>query len=333
MTRIYGLTAASVASLALCSMATLAPEAGAATTPAAPPKPKTVLDNMDSRRFFDSAESATAYLNDMGSTLTDFDQQQFVTNGVNPNPETGVLEFDPAVYTEQMRIMIAVLTKRQDKDRSTVQAIVVTPAPKHQALFDSEAAKPWLAALIDKELNHIAVRKLRAPKDGDDIDLLRQQMPLTLEDFVTSSRADGGILDTFNDLARGIIDAFAKQSKIWSKARLTKPELKAAMASRAYAAEYYPQLEDRGEGKESLFVKALDFGKKVAEAKGMDPAIFDRWISQRNEAKLTGSESDEDEDDIDLDSLTFGETKPTDAAPAADAGAPVTGGEPVADAS
>lgn len=296
-------------------MATVAP------TPAAAPKLKTVLEDMESRRMFDSPTEAASYLNTMASTLSDFGEgHDIIGKGValtvadataeNPNPEP-VWTFDPAIYTDQMRVMVAVLTARVPGAQSKVAAIVVTPAPTVASILADDAGKSWLSKIIDKELNHVAVRPLRNPKEGENLDDLAEQMPTTLAGYVTTTR-EGGILDTFNDLARGIIETFAKQIKPWEKARLTKPELRAAMSSRAYASEYYPLLEDRGQSKKgeelpSFFVLALTYAKQVAAVKGLDPAIFDKWLSTRNEATLTTKPEgdDEDADDIDLESLVF----------------------------
>lgn len=306
-----------LASMAICAMADPAPEpaAGAAATPApAPAKAKTVLDDMDSRRMFKSPEDAAAYLNKLDEDIPGFGTNNFVLRGITPNTDTGALDFDPKFYDDLSRVMVSVLTNRVKGGPTKVNAIVVTPVPTIEAILADEAAMQWLTKIIDKELNHVAVRGLRDPKDGLTIDEITDAMPVTLADFITSSRGDGGALDVFNELAKGIIDAIAKQNKAWSKMRLTKGELRSAMASRAYAAEYYPTLEDRGEGKESLFVMALQFGKKVAVAKGMDPAIFDRWLSTRDEAKLAAQKDDDDDsDEVDFDSLTFEEPKTTTA--------------------
>lgn len=286
------------------------------TNTAADAKVKTVADDMDSRRMFDTPAEAAAYLNQMGETLSDFGNQPFVLKGITTD-EHGI-NFDPAVYTDDMRVMVTVLTQRVKEGPNKVQAIVVTPAPKLDAILANSIGREWLSKIVDTQLNHVAVRPLRALKDGESLDIKSGEMPLTLDGYVTSNREGGGILETYNELARGIIDAIAKKSKLWAKARLTKSELKSAMASRAYAAEYYPTLEDRGEGKESLFVMALTFAKQVAAAKGLDPAIFDRWLATRDETKLTAKdEGEEGEDDFDLDSLTFAEPEAkAEAAPA-----------------
>jgi hypothetical protein len=155
---------------------------------------------------------------------------------------------------------------------------------------------------VDKELNHVAVRLLRT---ADDMETVKDQMPLTIADYITSSReSTGGIMETFNTLFKGIIAAVAAKSPIWAKARLTKNELKKAFESKAYALEYYSKLEDRGD-KPSLFVMALGLGKNEAEKRGLDPAIFDKWLATRDEKPLNTKSDDDDADDFDLEDLAF----------------------------
>lgn len=284
--------------------------------PTSEAKPKTVAEDMPARSMFATPADAAAALNRYSQELSDFGNgHAIIARGITTG-ENDELNFDPAVYTPDMRVMLATLTQRQEKGPSKVTAIVITPAPTLDAILAADGGRDWLQKIADKELNHVAVRPLRNPKEGESLDELSEKMPLTVAEYITSSReSSGGALETFNELARGVIDAIAKKSKPWAKARLTKPELKAAMASRAYASEYYPVLEDRGEGKESLFVMAMNFGKTVAAAKGLDPAIFDRWLSSRDQATLaTKADEDENGDDFDLEALTFDDSKTEKAA-------------------
>lgn len=292
----------------------LSQAADAATTessaPATPAKPKTVIENMDSRRMFDSTEDAAAYLNKCSEDFADFGNHPQVLNGIDENGD-----FDPNVYDSNTRVMVAVLANRGEKGKpSTVKAIVVTPAPKLDAILDNESGKIWLAKIIDKELNHVAVRALRT---ADDVDTVRDQMPLTLADYVTSTReSSGGIMETFNNLFKGLIATLAARSPAFAKARLTKGELKKSFESRAYALEYYSKLEDRGD-KPSLFVMALQLGQREAKNQGMDPAIFDKWLATRDEKALTVATADEDSEDFELDDLAFAAPDADDSADAA----------------
>jgi hypothetical protein len=228
--------------------------------------------------------------------------------------ETG--EFDPEIYTDGMNVAVAVLSQRgEGLGSSTVKAIVIYPSPSLNMVLDSDEGTSWLETkVMEKELNHIAVRQLRkADNIGDVVD----QMPLTLSDYITSNREAGGIAQTYEDLWKGVKKTLGIKFRPWSLANLSKREMRRGMESASYALENYPKLEDRGEGKESLFVLAAQLGKMQAVKAGSDPAIFDKWLSTRNEKDI---EVQDDEEDISLEDLdaafTTGETPAT---PATDA--------------
>lgn len=295
----------SISILAGTAAAVLAAAEGAAEstgTTAAPEskdKRKTTLEGMTGYRTFDSTDEASAYLAKCAQDFTDFAEQPFALNGVN---DAG--EYDPAIYTDDMRVRVAVLknvprTTNGKKDPTTIKAIVVTPVPSLDSLLADEAGRAWLQKVADKELNHVAVRPLR---DAENLETAIAQMPTTRAGFIESSRDVGGIMDTFNDLYKVISDKMGERAGVWSKARLNKSDLKKAMESTAYATEYYPALEDRGEGKESLFVMALRFGQILAKHKGSDPAIFDKWLATRDQQTLAKAEQDDDSD-LSLDDL------------------------------
>lgn len=287
---------------------------GEAATPAAAAKPKTTIEGMTGYRTFPNTTEATAFLAKCNEDFADFATQPFAMIGVDENGA-----FKPDVYTPEMRVRVAVLrnvprTVAGKREATTIKAIVVTPVPTIPSLlgidstvWDTVKDSPAMAFVVktlDKELNHIAVRPLR---DAENLETAMEQVPTTLAGFIESNRDAGGILETFNDTYKTINDTLSKQVPLWSKARLVKAELKRAMESTAYALEYYPALEDRGtdsngKAKDSLFVLALQFGLKLAKSKGMDTAIFDKWLATRDAQTLAASTT-EDDDDISLDDL------------------------------
>lgn len=284
-------------------------EATPAATAAAA-KVKTTLEGMTGYRTFDSTEEATAYLAKCGQDFADFADQPFALNKVN---DAG--EYDPEAYGPDSRVRVAVLrnvprTINGKKEPTTIKAIVVTPVPTMQAIlgidgetFEKIKATPgfaWATKVIDKELNHVAVRPLR---DAENLSTAIAEMPVTLADFIESNRESGGILDTFNDLYKTINDKMAEKSAPWARRKPNKGDLKRCMESTAYALEYYSTLEDRGEGNESLFVKALQFGIALAKHKGMDAAIFTKWLETRDAQTLATEESTDEEGDINIDDL------------------------------
>jgi hypothetical protein len=98
----------------------------------------------------------------------------------------------------------------------------VAPVPKIDVLLDSPAGKSWVEKILHKELNHVAVRHLR---DAEDVKNFVDQMPTTVEGYITSERGTGGIIETFNELYKGIDTALSAKLPVWAKARFIKSEL------------------------------------------------------------------------------------------------------------
>lgn len=274
------------------------------TTPAAEKalKVRTVIDDMDNRRLFDSPEDAATYIAKCQKEFTDFNSYPVAAVGL-----TDEGDFDPEIYNDSMRIAISVLTQRgEGAGSSTVKAIVIYPSPKLETVLESATGRDWLTAIMEKELNHVAVRQLRKAENADEIADAIQTMPTTLDGYTTSGReSTGGILQTYNDLWQLIKKAIGAKSTPFRLANLSKKELRKGMESSAYALAIYPKLEDRENKKgerESLFEVAANYGLVLAKAKGLDPTIFERMISQRDE-KVIEATDDEDEGEFDLEAM------------------------------
>jgi len=258
------------------------------TTPATEPKAKTVENDMVSRRIFPNVEEASEYLNACGTNLSDFGEVPPAFVGID---EEG--NFDPEIYTDSMDVMVSVL-----RNQRKVKAIVVAPVPKISALLESDEGKKWAEKILHKELNHVAVRQLR---DAEDVSTVVDQIPTTLDAYITSGReGGGGIMESYDELYKQVNATLAAKLPVWSKARFTKGELKKALESKGYASEYYPAVEDY-KGK-SLFETALELAIAAAKRKGLDPTIFERWRDTRNAKAFTPGE-DEDEEDLGTDAL------------------------------
>src|SRR6478609_5752268 len=253
-------------------------------------KAKTVADDMASRRVFANVDSALPYLTKLSEELSDFGDIPVAFAGGDSDGN-----FDPAIYTDSMRVMVAKLSKSKEG----VKAIVIAPVPTLESLLATDAGKAWAINILDKEFNHVAVRALR---EAEDISTVVDQMPTTLEAYISSAREGGaGIMESFNELYKALNATLAAKVPVWAKARFNKQELKKSFESKGYADEYYPSVENRGEGKDSLFVTALQLAIKTATSKGLDPTIFQGWLETRNGKTLAAAEA---EDDFDVDSLT-----------------------------
>jgi hypothetical protein len=259
-------------------------------TPEAPKeaKAKTVSEDMASRRIFPSVEEATQYLTASAGTFTDFGDIPIAAPGMDAEGN-----FDSAMYGDK-DVMVSVLRAGRK-----VKAVVVAPIPRVTDLLESDEGRKWVEKILHKELNHVAVRHLR---DAEDVSTVVDQIPTTLDAYITSGReGGGGIMESYDELYKQINATLAAKLPVWAKARFTKGELKKALESKGYASEYYPAVEDY-KGK-SLFETALELGVAAAKRKGLDPTIFERWRDTRN-AKAFNPAEDEDGDELDLDSLT-----------------------------
>ncbi len=138
-------------------------------------------------------------------------------------------------------------------------------------------------------------------------------------------------METFNALFKGIIASVGAKSVNWAKARLTKNELKKSFESVGYASEFYPALELREAG--SWFAFALAGGIAIAKARGLDPAIFQRWVDTRAAKTYEPTKKDEEDSAFDVDAFTAAMIAPAPATttPAADpAATPATAETPAA---
>lgn len=267
---------------------------------------KTVQSDMDDRRLFDNPESATAYLQACAESFSDFGDVPFVGNGVSPEGD-----FDPEVYTDETRVMVGTLANRVDTGKRTsdgkiiraevVKCIYVTPVPTLDALLKDDTGSAWTIGILDKEFAHVAVRNLRT---AEVLDGIADIMPKTRADFITSQRtAGGGVMEAFNDLYKEVSDFLASARVVWFRAKLRKDDLRKCLESKEYAETAgFTALENNGD-EGSLFVVFLNMASKIAEQRGLDSTIFQRWLETRNnksiEAPAQGEDADIDFGDLD----------------------------------
>lgn len=252
--------------------------------------PKDTIEKMAGRRIFSTIDDAVIALNADAGKYSDFESTTLAAAGCDSEGN-----FDPAIYADGMEVMVAKLNKAKEGTK----AIVVGAVPTLETVMADAAAVDWLRGILRKELNHVLVRPLR---DAENVETVIDQMPTTLAGFITSGRESNGIMESYNELHKSVAAFMAARVPIWGRARITKGELKRALESRAYALDTWSALEDRGEGKDSLFVAALQLFIASAKKKGLDPAIFERWMETRNAKAYTAEE--QEADDFDIDSLT-----------------------------
>lgn len=256
--------------------------------------PKTVAD-IDSRKTFATVEAALAYIAEIGEYVGFGDLQQAIVGAVAD--DEGNVTLDPAIYDDSMEVAVAIVSEKVAGAKMKPIALAVYPTPNADAVLSSDEGKAWVAKLIEKESNLVAMRALRK---SDNIEESAAAMPTTIASYITPSReAATGILATYEAVWKDIKALMAKKSRAWAIANFSKKELRRAIESASYASGTYPKVE-KGGGESSLFVFAAGLGKLLATKAELDPAFFDNAIAKRNEHVIN---IDDEDGELTLDDL------------------------------
>ena len=255
---------------------------------------KTVAD-IDSRKTFKAVDDALAYIGEIGEYVGFGDLQQAIVGAVAD--DEGNVTLDPAIYDESMEVAVAIVSEKVAGAKMKPIALAVYPTPAAEAVLASDEGKAWVAKLIEKESNLVAMRALRK---SDNIEESASAMPTTIASYITPSReAATGILATYEAVWKDVKALMAKKSRAWAIANFSKKELRRAIESASYASGTYPKVE-KGGGESSLFVFAAGLGKLLATKAGLDPAFFDNAIAKRNEHVIN---IDDEDGELTLDDL------------------------------
>lgn len=255
---------------------------------------KTVAD-IDSRKTFVSVADALAYITEIGEYVGFGDLQQAIVGAVAD--DDGNVTLDPAIYDDSMEVAVAIVSEKVAGAKMKPIALAVYPTPAADAVLSSDEGKAWVAKLIEKESNLVAMRALRK---SDNIEESASAMPTTIASYITPSReAATGILATYEAVWKDVKALMAKKSRAWAIANFSKKELRRAIESASYASGTYPKVE-KGGGESSLFVFAAGLGKLLATKAGLDPAFFDNAIAKRNEHVIN---IDDEDGELTLDDL------------------------------
>ena len=274
---------------------------------------KTVND-IPSRSVFDSVDKALAFVADI-STYEGFGDLPQAIVGLAADDEgnpTG--ELDPAIYDESMQVAVAIIAEKDTGAKQMVPiGVAIYPTPNVEAVAASEEGQKWIAKLVEKEANLIAMRALRK-KDSNGqpvatFEEAAEAMPKSLAAYITPTRETAsGIMATFELLWRDIKKLMGQKSRSWGIANFSKKELRRAMESASYASGTYPRIEKKG-GDSSLLVFALNLGKVLAgkhkdeggNPAPLDPAFFDNCLANRD--KHAGFAIDDEDGELDLDDI------------------------------
>lgn len=275
---------------------------------------KTVAD-IDSRKTFATVDLALAYIGEIGDYTGFADLQQAIVGAVQD--DDGKVTLDPAIYDESMEVAVAIVSEKVAGAKMKPIALAVYPTPSPDAVLSSDEGKAWVAKLIEKEANLVAMRALRK---SDNIEESAAAMPTTIASYITPSReAATGILATYEAVWKDIKSLMGKKSRAWAIANFSKKELRRSLESASYASGTYPKVE-KGGGESSLFVFAIGLGQLLAKKAELDPAFFDNALAKRNEHVIN---IDDEDGELTLDDL-LAEAGEAEADESTEADAPTT---------
>lgn len=255
---------------------------------------KAVAD-IDSRRTFKTVDEALAYIGEIGEYVGFGDLQQAIVGAIAD--DDGNVTLDPAIYDDSMEIAVAIVSEKVAGAKMKPIALAVYPTPSTDAVLATDEGKAWIAKLVEKEANLVAMRALRK---SDNIEESAAAMPTTIASYITPSReAATGILATYEAVWKDIKQLMAKKSRAWAIANFSKKELRRALESASYASGTYPKVE-KGGGESSLFVFAIGLGQLLAKKAELDPTFFDNALAKRNEHVIN---IDDEDGELTLDDL------------------------------
>jgi hypothetical protein len=241
------------------------------------------------------------------------DDVEFVIHGIEEG-EDGEPVINDEQWPDTHQVMLSRLTQKTntgiDEDTKAIiykqltVGVVCWPMPTVESLLSDEKGKEMINAVMEKELNHRAVRILRNLEQGQ-YHTGVGEMPVTIESYASSSRGGtGGLYAAYDELFLKIKNAFNNQFPSFAKAKLNKTDLRKCLENAAYAGHFYEPVEMYGKNNDSLFEFALKAFIKLCVPNGLDATIFETWLATRGDASF--SEPEIEETGIDLDELVAG---------------------------
>lgn len=245
-------------------------------------KTKAIRSILGDRTIFDSNENATAY----EQAAAHIEKSAAATESFHGLPVaigSGLEESD--------RIVVATVGVRdKEAGKNGYKAIVVFAAPAISAFLsdESEAAKAFVAKVIEREATDVAFAGIRTSETVEELQQVLSGLPVTVADIVETSRASAAGSTSFDKLWADFRKLVLKVKYATLEAVLPqKPEILKAIRSSAYAKANPATraIEENG-----LFVKMaaamIQMGAAVKDESGapapVDTSDMAGWIADRD---------------------------------------------------
>lgn len=256
-------------------------------------KAKSISD-VSQRSIFPTVDSAMEYIGKLVELMGE-DQLPLHMYGYGMDDEGEVTAKEGEEWPEGFNAAVILLQSQQEVDdgegglkkRQIPHTILLRPFPTVEQLLADTAGEKMIRSVLEKELNHRAVRPLRT---ADNLAAVLGEVPASIAAFCSSGRESGGaILGAYNELYAQVHDYVKGKIDRVSRARLIKAEMKKCLENTSYANHYYTALEEANDFK-TLLSCFIALGLK----KGVDVTIFESWAATRDEQSFDGASDDEE---------------------------------------
>lgn len=252
------------------------------------------INDVSQRSIFPGVEQAMEYIGKLVDIMGD-EQLPLHMFGFQMDSEGEVTAKEGEEWPEGFNAAVILLQRQEEVDdgegglkkKQIPHTILLRPFPTVEQLLADGAGEKMIRSVLEKELNHRAVRPLRT---ADNLAAVLGEVPASIAAFCSSGRESGGaILGAYNDLYAQVHDYVKGKIDRVSRARLIKAEMKKCLENTSYANHYYTALEEANDFK-TLLSCFIALGKK----KGVDVTIFESWAATRDEQSFDGAESDDE---------------------------------------
>ncbi len=259
-------------------------------------KAKTISD-IPQRSVFPTVESAMEYIGKIVAIMDKEGETHLPLHmfGFELDSDGNVGAKDGEAWPEGFNAAVILLQSQEEyinedkekKKRQVPHTILLRPFPTVEQLLADSAGEKMIRSVLEKELNHRAVRPLRT---ADNLAAVLGEVPASIAAFCSSGRESGGsILGAFNELYAQVHDYVKGKIDRVSRARLIKAEMKKCLENTSYANHYYTALEEAGDFKTLLSCFIALGGKK-----GIDVTIFESWAATRDEQSFDSVDAEDE---------------------------------------
>lgn len=174
--------------------------------------------------------------------------------------------------------------------QSGIRAVVMFSMPTTDAIIEHEEGRKWLDKIVEKELAHVAFRRLRNAESAEELELAAKSIPDTIDAFIASYNVGEGLdTDSFDKVWLTVKKLVKEKNAALVELLPGKADVIKAMRSKAFAESQTENGVDALE-KAGVFVYLLKGCIGAAKANTtedgkpdeLDTSEMEKWLAERD---------------------------------------------------